>query len=222
MNWVSADSNTRGLADPQARKLSHGLVGQSAAPRDDADPAGLVDMAGHDADLATRAGRDDAGQLGPIRFTGLSRMYRTTGTVSSTGMPSVMQAITGIPASTDSTMASAANAGGTKMSETLARVSATACSTVLYTGTESPNMVPPRPGVTPATRLVPYSRHRSAWKLPSRPVMPCTNSRVFLSTRMLKVSSASLPTAPGVESPVPEGGSKPAARLLSGSPPRLR
>ena len=46
--------------------------------------------------------------------------------VSWTGMPSVIQAITSIPASMDSTIASAANAGGTKIKEALAEVSSTA------------------------------------------------------------------------------------------------
>src|SRR6185437_13187532 len=80
-------------------------------------------------------------------------------------------------------MASAANGGGTKITETLALVAATACRTVSYTGVPSWT-VPPLPGVTPATTWVPYSRHMRAWKLPSRPVMPWTSSRVFLSTRM--------------------------------------
>ena len=72
-------------------------------------------------------------------------MYRTTRTVSITGMPSVMQATVFMPASKASTMASAAKGGGTKISETLAAVSATACSTVLNTGTTSSNVVPSSP-----------------------------------------------------------------------------
>ena len=66
------------------------------------------------------------GQLGPIRVTSLSLRYLTTFMVSWTGMPSVIQAITSIPASMDSTIASAANAGGTKIKEALAEVSSTA------------------------------------------------------------------------------------------------
>ena len=47
------------------------------------------------------------------------------------------------------------NRGGTKMAAALAPVSRTACSTVLKMGTLPWNRVPPRPGVTPATTLVP-------------------------------------------------------------------
>src|SRR6202049_4904149 len=41
-----------------------------------------------------------------------------------------------------------------------------------------PTVVPPLPGVTPATTRVPYSRQARAWKVPSLPVMPCTTRRV--------------------------------------------
>ena len=102
------------------------------------------------------------GQLGPISVVGSPFMCRTTRTTSMTGIPSVMQAITAIPASAASAIASAAKAGGTKMRDALAPVSATACSTVLYTGTLSSNIAPPRPGVTPLTRLAPYALHRLA------------------------------------------------------------
>ena len=33
-------------------------------------------------------------------------------------------------------------------------------------------VVPPLPGVTPPTILVPYSRHALVWKVPALPVMP--------------------------------------------------
>src|SRR5262249_42005787 len=45
--------------------------------------------------------------------------------------------------------------------------------------------VPPLPGVTPPTTWVPYSLHRSAWNVPSRPVIPWTTTRVSRPTRML-------------------------------------
>ena len=49
---------------PSAGALPDGLVGQRAARETtDADAAGRVDVAGHDADLAL-AGRDDAGAVG--------------------------------------------------------------------------------------------------------------------------------------------------------------
>ena len=44
-------------------QLPDGLVGQGAGAADHADAAGLVDVAGHDADLAL-VGRDDAGAVG--------------------------------------------------------------------------------------------------------------------------------------------------------------
>ena len=71
-----------------------------------------------------------------------------------------------------SSAASAANAGGTKISDTSASVAERASSTVLNTGTVSSNFCPPLPGVTPATMLVPYSMHCLAWNDPSLPVMP--------------------------------------------------
>ena len=81
---------------------------------------------------------------------------------SRTGTPSVMQTTRGTPASADSSIASAANAGGTKMSATFAPVSSTARLTELKTGTVPMKVSPPLPGVTPATRSVPYARQRSA------------------------------------------------------------
>ena len=53
------------------------------------------------------------GQLGPIRRDFEPDSTRLTFTMSSTGMPSVMQTISGIPASIASQIASAANGGGT-------------------------------------------------------------------------------------------------------------
>ena len=53
------------------------------------------------------------GQLGPIRRDLEPDSARFTLTMSSTGMPSVMQTISGISASIASRMASAAKGGGT-------------------------------------------------------------------------------------------------------------
>ena len=75
-------------------------------------------------------------------------------TISSTGIPSVMQTTSGKPASAPSMIASAANGGGTKMTEALAPVAFTAWATVSKTG-RSRCVVPPLPGVTPPTTLVP-------------------------------------------------------------------
>jgi hypothetical protein len=92
---------------------AHGLVGQRAGARDDADLAALVDVAGHDADLAF-VGRDDAGAVrADQRGLGALASARLTLTMSSTGMPSVMQTISGISASIASRIASAAKGGGT-------------------------------------------------------------------------------------------------------------
>ncbi len=103
--------------------------------------------------------------------------------MSSTGMPSVIATISGMPASAASRIESAANGGGTKIIVALAPVAFTASSHVSNTGTPTA-VVPPLPGVTPPTRFVPYSRHFSEWKAPALPVMPWVISRVFLSTRI--------------------------------------
>src|SRR5262249_27713707 len=129
------------------------------------------------------------GQLGPIRRTPRPAAARRSRdararSISLIGMPSVMQAITATPASAASTIASAAKGGGTKIIEASAPVARTASETVSKTGIPS-WIVPPLPGVTPATTCVPYSRHASAWNVPSRPVSPWTSSLVFFPTQML-------------------------------------
>src|SRR5208283_966513 len=128
------------------------------------------------------------GQFGPMSLMLLPCSARFTRTMSTTGMPSVMAIINSMPASAASRIASAANAAGTKMQETLAAVSRTASPTVLNTGIScesSSTTSPPRPGVTPPTSFVPYLRHCSAWNFPAEPVMPWTIRRVWASTRML-------------------------------------
>ena len=125
------------------------------------------------------------GQLGPMSRVSLPVRARFTFTMSSTGMPSVMQMTSGIFAATASRMASAAKGGGTKMTLAFAPVSATAFETVSNTGTLSRNRPPPFPGVTPATRFVPYSSICPEWKDPALPVMPWQRTRVDLFTRML-------------------------------------
>src|SRR3954471_20525415 len=122
------------------------------------------------------------GQFGPMSRDLRSFRNAAAFTMSRVGMPSVMATMSGIPASAASMMASAANGGGTKMTVALAPVFSIASATVLKTGQPS-CVVPPLPGVTPPTTLVPYSAEPLAWKVPSRPVRPCTIRRVFLSTR---------------------------------------
>src|SRR5690606_16347695 len=68
--------------------------------------------------------------------------------------------------------------------EALAPVSLTASATVLNTGRPRCSL-PPLPGVTPPTTLVPYSSICSAWKVPCWPVKPCTITLVFLLTNTL-------------------------------------
>src|SRR5215213_4867828 len=70
------------------------------------------------------------------------------------------------------------------MIATLGAVSATASATVSKTGAPA-TLLPLPPGVTPETTFVPYSTICSVWNEPSRPVMPCTSTRVSRSTRML-------------------------------------
>ena len=60
---IAANTDTGGLAEPRGGCLRHRLIGQRAGPRDDADIARLMDVAGHDPDL-TFIGRDDAGAVG--------------------------------------------------------------------------------------------------------------------------------------------------------------
>src|SRR5580658_5696064 len=127
------------------------------------------------------------GQLGPISRDFEVLSLAQTFTMSSVGMPSVMQTISGRPASSASRIASAANGGGTKITVALAPVFSTASATVLKTGQPS-CVVPPFPGVTPPTTTVPYSAAPLAWNVPSLPVIPCTISRVFLSTSTAMLS----------------------------------
>src|SRR6185369_10488661 len=82
-----------------------------------------------------------------------------------------------------SSNASAANIGGTKIIVALAPVFSFASATVLKIGQPS-CVVPPLPGVTPPTMLVPYAAQVFAWNVPSRPVIPWMISRVDLSTRI--------------------------------------
>ncbi len=59
LDRVAADADRGGLAEAFLGGLEHGLIGQSARPRHDADRARLEDVGGHDADLAF-AGRHHA------------------------------------------------------------------------------------------------------------------------------------------------------------------
>src|SRR5580704_3115146 len=138
------------------------------------------------------------GEMMPGQFGPISReffVFRNSQVVimSIAGMPSVMQTMSGIFASAASMMASAAPGGGTKITVALAAVFSRASMTVLKIGQPS-CVVPPLPGVTPPTTVVPYAAAFFAWNVPSRPVKPCTNSFVFLSTRMLIAFATPLPS----------------------------
>src|ERR1700676_4239021 len=139
------------------------------------------------------------GQFGPIRRVLEFFSTAHTRTISSVGMPSVMQMTSGTPASMASRIASAANGGGTKIIDASASVSETASETVLNTCTFS-CFVPPLPGVTPAITVVPYSIICCAWKPPSRPVRPCTTTRVFSLISTLIAHPPQLPL-PSVRHP---------------------
>src|SRR4030095_11137013 len=60
---VPTDPDSSRLPEPQRGELEDGLVRERPAARDDPDGARLVDVAGHDPDLAL-PGRDDAGTVG--------------------------------------------------------------------------------------------------------------------------------------------------------------
>jgi hypothetical protein len=94
------------------------------------------------------------GQFGPIRRVFRDERKVSARIMSSVGMPSVMQTVSGSPASAASITASAANAGGTKMTDAFAPVLRAASSTVSKIGQPS-WVVPPLPGVMPPTTVVP-------------------------------------------------------------------
>src|SRR6185312_403384 len=56
---IAADADAARLPEPDGGGLRHGFIGECAGARDDADMTLLVDVAGHDTDLAF-AGGDDA------------------------------------------------------------------------------------------------------------------------------------------------------------------
>ncbi len=96
------------------------------------------------------------GQFGPTSRVAASLSTAATFIMSSVGMPSVMQTASATPASAASRIASAQNGGGTKMTVAFAPVFSTASAMVLKTGQPS-CVVPPLPGVTPPTTVVPYA-----------------------------------------------------------------
>jgi hypothetical protein len=112
LDRVAADADGRGLAEAGVGGLEHGFIGQGARARDDADRAfekiepGMMP-------ILHWFGVRTPGQFGPIRRDLLPCRAFFTRTMSSTGMPSVMQMISGISASMASRIESAAKGGGT-------------------------------------------------------------------------------------------------------------
>ena len=94
------------------------------------------------------------GQLGPTSRHPLDRTCAQIFTMSSTGIHSLMQTMSGTRLSAASTIASPANRAGTKLTVALAPVASTASLTDSNTGTPSTSW-PPCPGAVPATTLVP-------------------------------------------------------------------
>jgi hypothetical protein len=93
------------------------------------------------------------GQLGPSSRVLPPRSARFARSMSSTGMPSVMQTTRSIPASAASRIASAAPGGGTNTTDALAPVACTASRIVSKIGMPSTSL-PPLPGATPPTTCV--------------------------------------------------------------------
>src|SRR3954467_13647183 len=102
-------------------------------------------------------------------------------------MPSGMTTRSGIGASTASSTALLANAGGTKATDTSAPVSLMASATVANTGTCTPStstVVPALRGFTPPTTCEPDATIRLVCLVPSEPVMPWTMILEFSVSQM--------------------------------------
>src|SRR6478672_3552909 len=125
-------------------------------------------------------------------------------------MPSVMTTASGIWASIASTTADLAKAGGTKMTDTFAPVSAMASATEPNTGTVTPpsnsTVWPAFLGLTPPTMVVPEASIRWVCFMPSEPVMPWTMTlesplrkiAIVGPAPYLDASSAALRAAPSL------------------------
>ena len=104
---------------PRVRQLIHRFVGQRTRARDNADRSFFMNLRRHDADLAL-ARRNNSRAIRPDQPRPAVLQEFPGRTMSSVGMPSVMQTIRSISASAASMMASAANGGGTKITEAFA------------------------------------------------------------------------------------------------------
>lgn len=63
VEWITTDTNAEGLAESSLGSLVHSFVSEGARSRDDTDLSPLMDVTGHDTDLALLGG-DDAGAVG--------------------------------------------------------------------------------------------------------------------------------------------------------------
>ena len=115
---VAADAHAGGLPQPQAGQLVHRLVRERPRAGNDADRCRAVWMLPGMIPALHSPGVMTPGQFGPTRRVFFPSMNRFTFTMSRTGIPSVMQMTRSSPESNPSQIASAAKAGGTKMTDT--------------------------------------------------------------------------------------------------------
>ena len=178
---VAADADAGRLADAQRGELPHRLVGQGPAAAHHAHAAALVDVAGHDPDLALLAGRDDAGTVGADQARGLAAFR------NSCDLDHVQRG----DALRDADDQRDPRVG--RLHDRVRRRPAAARRSWTRWPRSSGRPAPrcrrsgsprsscrPCPGVTPPTTLVPYSRQPTAWNVPCFPI-PCTRTRLVLA-----------------------------------------
>ena len=211
---VAADADAGGLAEAGRGEQRHDLIGQRAGARDEADRPSREDVIRHDADLAGAGGRQP-GTVGADQARGmLLEEGQRRASYRLTGMFSVMQTTSSMPASAASMMASAAPAGGTKMQETLAPVCADASRDRVEDG-HAVDGLAAFAGRDAADDLGAGLRSCcgcGSW--PSRPVMPCTITRDVLSNE-----NAHRPIAPLCRAASRRRSSAPPSRM---SAPQVR
>jgi hypothetical protein len=93
---VTPDADARRLPHADAGQLVNRFVGQRTAFRDDANSSFLADVSWNDAGLRLPR-RDHTGAIGPDEPRFLPSMKVKARSMSTTGMPSVMQTASGKP-----------------------------------------------------------------------------------------------------------------------------
>ena len=122
--------------------------------------------------------------FGPTNVAPFALAAAAISIASQTGTRSGTSTVSLIPASMAAIAASFTPAAGTNSTEiSIFPRAFTASCGESNTGTPS-TVCPPLPGVTPATTFVPYSRIKRVRAWPSRPVMPCTRTRLVSSIRI--------------------------------------